>query len=204
MRATFWGACVLVLLVGSANGSTAAQPPRRIDRAAADRIMVQYDEAVRSANEFMRLYPVVAWGKSLRGAYSYMRGDFPSAALDLAMFSKAPDYPREMIWLFLARTRLGENGADELAAGAAQVKSHQWPNPAIELFLDRRTPAGMQAAADAAGRRCEGLFYAAQWQVLRGRNADAIATYRRTLDVCPPHELGEYGYAITELVRLAR
>jgi lipoprotein NlpI len=204
MRAISRRACALALLIGSADGSIAAERPHRIDRAAADRIMAQYDEAIRSADEFMRLYPVIAWGMSVRGAYFYMRGNFPAAANDLAMFSEAPDWPREMIWLFLARSRRGEDGRAELAAGARRLTSQEWPCPAIELFLGQRTPAEMLSAADKAGKRCEGLFYSAQWQLLHGRDADAVATYRATLDVCPPDELGEYGYAITELVRLAQ
>jgi hypothetical protein len=139
---------------------------------------------------------------SLRGASFFLRGNFAQSVQDLQIAS-AGGLQRDRIWLFLARARLGEDGAAELAAGQDVTKPGGWPAQAIEMFLGRRTPAQMQSAAVAAGQACEGLFFAAQWHLLHGDEAGAVAVYRETLDACPAGEI-EYDYAITELVRLAR
>lgn len=163
--------------------------------------MAGYERNITLANEFMRQYPVVILGMSLRGTSFFLGGNFAQAAEDLRVASAAGS-PRDRIWLFLARARLGEGAAAELAAGQDMTKPGGWPAPAIDMFLGRRTPAQMRSAAVRAGRACEGLFFAAQWHLLRGDDAGAVAVYRETLDACPAGET-EYDYAITELVRLA-
>ena len=201
-RPIAWGFALLAA-IGAACAPAAAQSPHQIDRAAADGIMASYDDGIRMADEFMRLVPAVAWGMSVRGTYFFLRGNFAAAAKDFALSSDVLDWPDDMILLFLARARLGADGAAELAAGAARLKTPDWREAMIELLLGRGTLAEMQATADRAGRRCAGLFYAAQWNLLHGQVADATARYRDALDVCPRDGL-EYGYAITELVRLSQ
>jgi lipoprotein NlpI len=206
MRRTGLTACAATLLtVLAAAGSlaAAAQPSHQIDRRAAEKIMADYDRAIATANEFMWLYPAVAVGLSLRGAYSFLKADYAAAAEDLAFASRILDRPDDMIWLFLARARLGIDGSADLAAGAARLRLKGWPSPVVELFLGKRTLAEMQAAAARAGKTCEGLFYAAQWRILRAEDADAMALYRNALDACPEGST-EHGYAITEIVRLDR
>jgi lipoprotein NlpI len=139
---------------------------------------------------------------SLRGIASFLRGDFAQAVRDLSIAAVAGSQ-RDRIWLYLARGRHGENGSAELAAGQDLSKPSRWPDPAIEMFLGRRTPAQMQSAAVKAGKRCEGLFFVAQWHLLRGDDGGAIAAYRNVLGACP-HGQTEHDYAITELVRLAQ
>jgi len=163
--------------------------------------MAGYDRDIRLANEFMRQYPVLILGMSLRGTTYYVRGDFAAAVQDLRIASVA-GAPRDRIWLFLARSRLGEDGRAELAAGRSRSKPGGWPDPVVAMFLGERTPAQMQAAAVKAGKRCEGLFFAAQWHLLRGDEAGTIAAYRNVLDACP-RDGTEYDHAIVELVRLA-
>jgi lipoprotein NlpI len=196
-------ATLLTALAVAGSFAAAARSPHRIDRRAAEKIMADYDRAIETANTFMQLYPAVAFGLSLRGEYFFLRGDYAAAADDLAYSSKILDGPDDMIWLFLARARLGMNGAADLAAGAARLQLQGWPSAVVELFLGKRTLAELQAAAAKAGKTCEGLFYAAQWRILRREDTDAIALYRNMLDLCPEGGT-EYGYAITELVRLDR
>jgi len=200
MRRLSLTACAAVLLTAFA---AVAQSSHQIDRRAAEKIMADYGHAIETANEFMRQYPAMALGLSLRGKYSFLRGDYASAAEDLAFSSKILDRPDDLIWLFLACARLGMKGTADLAAGAARLRLQGWPSPVVELFLGKRTLAEMQAAAASAGKTCEGLYYAAQWRILRGEDTDAIALYRNVLDLCP-EESTEYGYAITEIVRLDR
>ncbi len=205
MRRLSLTACAAALLTAFAPAGSfaAARSPHQIDRRAAEKIMADYDQAIETANEFMRQYPARAFGLSLRGKYFFLRGDYAAAADDLAFSSKILDRPDDLIWLFLARAWLGLNGTADLAAGAARLRLQGWPSPVVELFLGKRTPAEMQAAAARAGKTCEGLYYAAQWRILRGEDTDAIALYRNMLDVCPKKST-EYGYAITEIVRLDR
>ena len=111
MGLTACAAILLTALVAAGTFAAAAQSSHQIDRRAAEKIMRDYDQAIETANEFMRLYPAVAFGLSLRGTYSFLRADYAAAVEDLAFSSKFLDRPDDVIWLFLARARLGMNGA---------------------------------------------------------------------------------------------
>jgi lipoprotein NlpI len=80
-----------------------------------------------------------------------------------------------MIWRYLARERAGENGAGELEANAARLKSKDWPYAVVELYLGRRSPADVLPAASKPDERCEAQFYIGEWHPLRRNNTAALA-----------------------------
>ena len=79
-----------------------------------------------------------------------------------------------MLWRYLARGRLKQDGAAELSAYAAQLKSKDWPYAVIDFYLGRRTLAEMRSAAAKPDQKCEAEFYIAEWRLLMA--------YRRCTD----------------------
>jgi lipoprotein NlpI len=106
-----------------------------------------------------------------------------------------------VIWGYLARERMGEDGMAELEAKAAQLKSTDWPYPVIELYLGRRSPADVLLVASKAEERCEAQFYNGEWHLLRGNRAAAATALKAAADICPK-SFFEYEGALAELKRL--
>ena len=107
-----------------------------------------------------------------------------------------------MIWRYLARERGGENGAAELAASSARLKSKDWPYPVVELYLGGRSPADVLAVTGKPDERCEAQFYSGEWHLLRGNRATAATALQAAADTCSK-TLEEYAAALVELKQLA-
>ena len=105
------------------------------------------------------------------------------------------------IWHYLARERGGENGAAELEANAARLRSKDWPYPVIELCLGRRSLAEVLSLASKPAERCEAQFYTGEWYLLRGNRAAAATALQAAADICSK-DLSEYQGALAELKRL--
>jgi lipoprotein NlpI len=109
-----------------------------------------------------------------------------------------------MIWLYLAASRSGGKTAKrDLQKGAVRLKPAEWPFPVVELYLGRRTPAAMLAAAQNPSERCEAPFYLGQWQLLRDKRIDSIEALRNAVEACPK-DFNEYAKAVAELKRLGQ
>ena len=105
------------------------------------------------------------------------------------------------IWRYLAREHVGENGAAELEANAARLKSKDWPYPVIELYLGGRSPAEVLSVASKPEERCEAQFYIGEWHLLRGNRAAAATALQAAADICSK-DFFEYKGALAELKRL--
>jgi lipoprotein NlpI len=106
-----------------------------------------------------------------------------------------------MLFRYLARERLKQDGAAELGASAARLKSKDWPYAVIDFYLGLRSLAEMRAAADRPTEKCEAEFYTGAWHLLRGSNAEARTALEAAVDTCPKHYI-EYTGAVAELKRL--
>jgi hypothetical protein len=87
-----------------------------------------------------------------------------------------------------------------LQNNAAGLKPAVWPYPVIELFLDRRTPADMLAAATKP-EECEAQYYLGEWHLLRDERAASIEALRKSVETCPKQFI-EFAGAVAELKRL--
>ncbi len=106
-----------------------------------------------------------------------------------------------MLMRFLARERLGQNGATELSTTAAQLKTKNWPFPVVEFYLGRRTMKEMRVAGSAPYEQCEATFYIGELQLLRGNKAEAQRELQDATNLC--HKASnEYVGAVAELRRL--
>jgi tetratricopeptide (TPR) repeat protein len=160
-----------------------------------------YDRAIQDYDQAIQLNPTNADAHSGRGRAYFYQGNFKASA---AAFSRANDLEENAysaIWRYLARERAGENGAAELEAHAARLRSRDWPYPVVELYLGRRSPAEILSVASQPEERCEAQFYTGEWHLLRGNRAAAATALQAAANFCST-DFSEYKGALAELKRL--
>jgi tetratricopeptide (TPR) repeat protein len=170
----------------------------------------ELDRAVADLNEAIRLLPNVPGNYRERGTIELSNGDFAAAADD---FKRALDLTKALatdwvasyniISLYIARARHGEDALPELKAYRAQITHHSWPLPVIEMFLGVRTPESILSAAAAPSDRCEAQFYVGEWYLLHTHPSEARIQFTAAVELCPK-DYGEYLVANSELRRLSR
>ena len=159
------------------------------------------DRAIADWNEAIRLNPKDSDLYRNRGYLYFYMGDFAVAAADLLRANDIADNAYAMLWRYLARGHLKQDGAPELGVNAARLKNKDWPYAVIDFYLGRRSLAEMRAAAGKPDEKCEAEFYLGEWHLLRGNNADARAALLAAADTCPKTFI-EYIGAVAELKRL--
>ena len=170
------------------------------NRAAAYKGSRAYDRAVSDYNTAIELEPnETAFVKS-RGLTLYEKGDFNGAANDLLRAVQPAHDRYAMLFLYLARMRAGEAASAELEANIARLQTNDWPYPVAELFLGRRSPAALLAAASDQQKRCEAQFYIGQWHILENNPPAAFAAFTAAVSTCPKTFI-EYAVASAELRR---
>jgi tetratricopeptide (TPR) repeat protein len=159
-----------------------------------------HDRAIQDYDQAILLDPKNANAHSERGRTHFYQGNFKAAAVALLRANELEDNSYSMIWRYLAREYAGENGAAELKANAARLKSKEWPYPVIELYLGQRSPAEILSVAKPEDR-CEAQFYSGEWHLLHGNRTAATTALQAAADSCS-HEFFEYAGALAELKRL--
>jgi tetratricopeptide (TPR) repeat protein len=158
------------------------------------RAIADFDAAILNTPEYLFAY------RSRARVYFY-QANFSAAAADFQSAMKGGSNAWDMLWLYLARVRMGENGAAELAANSAELKTKDWPFPVIELYLGQRSPAEVLSTVDRLAARCEPQFYTGEWYLLNGKRSDAAAALRQAVKLCPK-TFWEYLGAKVDLTRL--
>jgi tetratricopeptide (TPR) repeat protein len=136
------------------------------------------------------------------GFAHFHRGDFAAAALNFRNAGDGTAY--RILWQHLASARIG--GRDikmNLQEKSAGLNPAEWPFPVIELFLGRRAPMELMAAATNPDQLCEAQFYLGEWHLLRHERAPSIESLRKALKICPS-DFNEYAGAVAELKRLGQ
>jgi lipoprotein NlpI len=161
------------------------------------------DRAIADYTEAVQLGPKNAAHYRGRGYAYFYKGDFTASAADLLRATDLADNAYGMLFRYLARGRLEQDGAAELSASAARLKSKDWPYAVIDFYLGLSSLAEMRAAANRPKEKCEAEFYTGQWHLLRGSNAEARTALQVAADACPKTYV-EYSGAVAELKRLER
>ena len=165
------------------------------------RLNGDYDRAIADYDQAIQLDPKNAHASMNRGrAYFYQR-KFTAAAADFQRVNVLAENSYSMLWRYLAREHVGENGEAELEANAARLKNKDWPYAVIELYLGRRPPAEVLSVAGEPEERCEAQFYSANWHLLHGNRAQAATGLQAAVDTCQKTGI-EYADAVAELKRL--
>ena len=161
-----------------------------------------YPAALRELDEAIRLDPGLVTAYFTRGRLRYLRGEFPAAIADLLQANGREASAYDALWLYLARSRGGQDGRNELIFWASRLPRDAWPFPLIELFVGARSgPSALGAAAN-SDQLCEADFYIGEWLLLHGQDQPAIAGLRRAAGTCPRSFI-EKNAADAELDRLA-
>jgi tetratricopeptide (TPR) repeat protein len=172
-----------------------------VNRASAYRGKGDFDRAIGDYTEAIRVAPKSAAAFANRGYSHFYRGDFPAAARDLLRANDLADDVDSMLWRFLARSRMGQDGVEELRANAERLKNKEWSQNVIDLLLGRRSLAEVRASAGKPDEKCKVEFYSGQLHLLRDARTDAATALRAAADICPKN-LIEYEGAMAELKRL--
>lgn len=110
------------------------------------------------------------------------------------------------LWRHLAVMRAGSTDS-ELRDVIGQLDLNRWPGPVAAYFAGDLSESAMlerAGAEDASGdplSRCEGLFFAGQYQLSAGQTEQAIESFMKILDI-KAIDVCDHTVAITELTRL--
>jgi len=175
---------------------------QQLDLAVAD-----YDAAIKRNDQDARNY-------AGRGRAAFLKGDAAAALPDLRKAAELdPTNLYDALWLYLAETEAGQDGADGLRGRIGQLPLATWPGPLVPVFLGdakpdqvqpaTTAPAGWTAADRQAGAACEMAFFMGEIYRLHGQKDQAIASFRAAIET-HVREFVEYRAAESELARLAR
>ena len=168
----------------------------------------QFDKAALDFSEAIRLNPAHTSSLSGRGRAKFLSGDFDAAVSDFkTAVSLLPGDPYAVIWLFLAQTRSGRDGRNDLIKNAAPFTREQWPGPIIAMLLEHSTAIELvYLASDPDSERqkekkTEAYFYAGQKELAAGNRTGAVGYFRETVKTGITRFI-EYIAAEEELKRL--
>lgn len=156
--------------------------------------------AIRDMNKAVELEPKNPGFLAARGFAHFLDGALDKAVADL---SHAVSFGADLyaiLFLYLARARLGQAAATELARNAASLSTTDWPQPAAFL-LGRNTAELLLNKAIGVAEKAEATFYIGQWHLLRGETGEAVDWLRRAAAECPPPFI-ERNIAIIDLEHL--
>ena len=198
-------ACTLAIESGRWQGADLAWAYN--NRGAAKQVKGDLDGAIADHTRALELDPRYVKAYYNRGRVHYYKGAFAAAGSDLARSQEIKPNVYAARWLYLARTRNGQDGREELKNGTATLKYDTWPGWVAALYLGKSTPAAVLKAAEHNDPKtrneqlCEAHFYIGEWHLLKGSRAPAVASLRAARDQCPKGFV-EYTGAVQELKRL--
>ncbi|MEK6551225.1 MAG: tetratricopeptide repeat protein [Pseudomonadota bacterium] len=185
--------------------------PRRVNayhnRGNAKKDKGDLDGAIADYNRTLDLDPRKAITYEARGRTHYYKGEFALATADFNRAQELKPDTYTALRLFLARTRSGTDGRNELTANTVKLDTTKWPAPVVALYLGKSSPVAVLKSAEHADPKthkeqlCEANFYIGQWQLTKGDRASATASLRTARDHCPKTFV-EYTGAVHELKRL--
>jgi lipoprotein NlpI len=147
------------------------------------------------------LYSARGWVRWRLGAYADAASDFAQAA----KLQRRNSY--FVVWMALLQARAGAVDAQQIDEALSNVSETDWPGPVIGLFVGRRNPAEVTAAAQRGdadglkGRQCESDFYTGEWQLVQKDEVAAKDLFNKAASSCP-REYVEYYASKFELERL--
>ena len=167
-----------------------------------------YDRAIQDYDQAIRLEPYDANAFIVRGIANFLRANLAGAVKDFQRGSELnPTIAYDMLWLHLARKRLGQDDTKDLTERSAKADPSQWPAPIVKFYMGQMTTDQMMAVAansdvsKQARELCEANFFAGEDALLHQRRAPAKALLQAALDGCPKTNL-HYDAAAAELRRL--
>ncbi|HKZ08352.1 MAG TPA: tetratricopeptide repeat protein [Methylomirabilota bacterium] len=147
-------------------------------RGESDRALKDYERVVQLDPGHYRAY---YW----QGYIHLLRGDSSRSIIAFRQGVQASSRdPWTALWLYVAQSRAGEDGRQELAANTSQFDHARWPAPLIELFLGKRSVESVFSSASDARRLCHSYFFAGEFELLRQRFSAARQMFTNAVRVC--------------------
>jgi lipoprotein NlpI len=197
--------------VAAFSEAIARQPTagRYVDRGIAYVNKGDHEHAFADYEEAIKRDPRDAGAYAARGRLHILRDEFTEAATDMkAAADLDPRYPYPLIWLYIARSRLGEDAAADLERRAAALDLEEWPGPVVSLLLGRLPPDAVRPPDNPSrlidlGQWCEAHFYLGEYHLLHGdeQAAERELEAAAALGVI---EYVEHFHALHELQRFRR
>ena len=180
------------------------KPDLAMARAARGYVLLQkfdYSRSIAELDAAIKLDPNQPDSYFARARARYHLGDFKPAIADLIQSNARAPFAYAALWLYLARSRAGQNGRDELTFWAGRLPHDAWPFPLIEFYLGARSLPLVLSAATTNDQRCEAEFYTGEWLLLQKLDTPGVAALSRAAEICPVSFIERNG-AIAELRRV--
>jgi len=174
------------------------------DKGDVDKAFADYEAAARIDPDYTN-------ARASRGRIALFHKDnVAAAAEDLAAAVRLePDNEYFVLWLHIARMRLGIDDRAEFAANLARLTGKEWPKPVVDFYRGTIGADAVRAAitgtADEKDRReqsCEADFYIGVRELKSGDQHEARRLLQSAADGCKPSFI-ESSAARAELGRLA-
>ena len=170
----------------------------------------EYDSALEDFGAALRVDPYVQVAYLNRGAAYSQLGQFNRAVPDFVRaIELKPADSVAVLWLYLARTRNGQDAMWELQQNLRRLNLKNWPGPVADLYLGTAMNDTILRATEDTDpmlykdKRCKAYFYLGQHALLKGNPPEAIRFFRAALDGGSPISI-EYLGAREELKRLTQ
>jgi tetratricopeptide (TPR) repeat protein len=110
------------------------------------------DRAIEDYDQAIRLNPRYADALNDRGRLRFYLGQFVAAQPDFARALELDSSDTERaLWLYLARSRAGQDARNELEKNGAQLKLTELPGPVTSLYLGKATAGGFVGGCQLRG-----------------------------------------------------
>jgi tetratricopeptide (TPR) repeat protein len=169
----------------------------------------EYDAAFGDYDAAIRLVPNTPAGYRNRASAHLETGRYKEAVEDFAQArTLSPPSAYLMLWLYMARSKAGEDDMRELRADAATLDLAPWPGPMLSYLAGRGTrKAAEDGAADGDAktrdqRRCDFALHLGVAEIVRG-NREGLVLLREARDKCAPESV-ERAVARAEILRMGR
>lgn len=169
-----------------------------------------YAAGIRDFDRAIAFKPDLAAAMKHRGRAHFLLGNFAQAAADLQRGLTFDSTDAEsVVWLHLARRRMGQDDADDFAAHAMAADTTRWPADVVRYFRGGLDSLQLRARADSGdsaaqrGQRCGAEFFLGEDALLRHDRIGAMVIFSRLRADCPS-TLIEHKGATAELLRMNR
>jgi len=168
-----------------------------------------YELAISDYGTALKLKPDLAFAYTNLGRAYFYQSKFSKAAESFENRLKIkPPHVYPMLWLYLARARMGQDPKTELAGYMKTAKKGHWIYNAALLYLEKATPQQVLDAARKGNphklreREAEAFFYVGQYYLVNGDEKTAVRYFLKVVDTGIAR-FYEYTGAQVELGRLA-
>jgi lipoprotein NlpI len=156
----------------------------------------EFIEAVSDCNHALELAPGYSVAKVEKGAALYFAGDYRGAADTLADFvTYQQEEPYGLLWLHLARRRLGIDDAAQLKEQAQRVDPSRWPALIVRYFaggVGREAVENAKPDPDpklAGTRQCAVDYFVGEAELVAGHADDGRRLLERAVARCRSGDL---------------